>query len=277
MSKLTRVNCNCESSYYFFSGITSQCSDFISSLSRQLEQDVEITVDSQYGSKQLFFVYSIVPHRIVRAVPTAVYSEMTAHTIFLTTLEDEDNTWAWGEMRGGTPAIQIDEAHFLAFFHSSGHFNMQDILTYCMGAYLFESKPPFAITHVSPEPIVAKPFINESYGWTYKSVDFVVFPMGFFFDDHFIYVSCGKNDREGWAIKLNKSGLLASLRPVRSRLLGSSVCHPNGSIVPNSFKLVVQSRGTIAAAAPYMLSFATVACVVAALVQLWRFQRLEHR
>lgn len=186
---------------------------------------------------QLFFVYSIRPHRIIRFLPTADYSKMTAHTVFLTAIMAVDDDWAWGEMRGGTPALQVDDDHYLSFFHSSGFYNMKFITTYCMGAYLFSTKPPFAITHMSKEPIVAKPFINESLnGWAYKAVDSVVFPMGFVMDEGHIYVSCGRNDRESWMVKLNRTGLLESLKPVRHIVMGASHWYPNGTIIPHSFK-----------------------------------------
>jgi len=65
-------------------------------------------------------------------------------------------------------------------------------------------------------------FINESFGWAYRAVDYITFPMGFIDADPFIYLSYGKNDRDGWVLQLNKTGLLNSLRPVETVELGSS-------------------------------------------------------
>jgi hypothetical protein len=91
-----------------------------------------------------------------------------------------------------------------------------------MGAYLFSRKPPFAITHITPEPIMSDTFINETLGWTYKGVDYVLFPMGLTMDDNYFYVAYGKNDKEGWIVKLKKAEFLSFLRPVTSALLGES-------------------------------------------------------
>ena len=65
-------------------------------------------------------------------------------------------------------------------------------------------------------------FVNESYGWAYRAVDYITFPMGFVIMEPYIYLSYGKNDRDGWILKLNKTGLLSSLRPVKTVTLGSS-------------------------------------------------------
>lgn len=96
--------------------------------------------------------------------------------------------------------------------------------------------PPFAITHISPEPIVENSFVNVSFGWAYKVVDFIVFPMGFTFDDDYIYVSFGKNDKDGWMVTLNKTGLLESMIPVRTKITGvSQYDHYNGTIYKDTF------------------------------------------
>ena len=98
-------------------------------------------------------------------------------------------------------------------------------------------EPPFAITHVSPEPIFHQTFINESYGWAYKVIDYIVFPMGFIFDDDFIYVSYGKNDKDGWILKLNRTGFFNSLRPVKSKVIGRSDWDRHtGKIIKGSYQ-----------------------------------------
>lgn len=65
-------------------------------------------------------------------------------------------------------------------------------------------------------------FINESLGWAYRAVDYITFPMGFVVIEPYIYVSYGHNDRDSWIVQLNKSGLLNSLRPVKTQVLGAS-------------------------------------------------------
>ena len=90
---------------------------------------------------------------------------------------------------------------------------------------------------MSPEPIFHESFLNESYGWAYKGVDFIVFPMGFTFDDDFIFVSYGKNDRDGWILKLNRTAFFASLKPVQSKIIAASEWdNQTGLILRNTLK-----------------------------------------
>jgi len=90
---------------------------------------------------------------------------------------------------------------------------------------------------MSPEPIVDQTFVNESFGWTYKAVDYVIYPMGFYFDDDFIHLSYGKNDRQGWMAKLKKKEFLEFLKPVNSTVLAVSDLNEHQTdIVRRSFR-----------------------------------------
>ena len=92
------------------------------------------------------------------------------------------------------------------------------INTYFVGAFSFTSQPPFRITSMSPSPLLGKAF---SSGWTYKNTDFVIFPMSFLADEHFIDLTYGKNDRETWVLRLNRTDFFSThLRPVHSVVLG---------------------------------------------------------
>jgi hypothetical protein len=84
----------------------------------------------------LLFAYSIQPHRIVETYPTEAPGEVDANTVFLTELLPEFK-WNWGEMRGGSPAQLVGDK-YLSFFHSSGRLAHRKVITYVMGAYLFE-------------------------------------------------------------------------------------------------------------------------------------------
>lgn len=70
---------------------------------------------------------------------------------------------------------------------------------------------------------MTKTFVDENIdGWSYRSVDFITFPMGFVHDDEFIYVSYGRNDRNGWIAKLNRTVLLKEhLVPVKTRVVSN--------------------------------------------------------
>lgn len=114
-----------------------------------------------------------------------------------------------------------------------------------MGAYIFTKDPPFQVLRISKVPIL----IDEFYQgvWHNQNCDFVVFPAGAFLTyeeptlesaatekevnegdkqskvDPFneltrrtiINLSVGKNDVEGWVVKIRLDDLLDSLVPFK--------------------------------------------------------------
>jgi predicted GH43/DUF377 family glycosyl hydrolase len=160
---------------------------------------------------RLLLAYSLAPHLILHPL-----LGQNACEIF--SLSDETVSWDWGELRGGTPALSIDDGQYLAFFHSAQEMaSIQSeekmMLHYFMGAYMFSPEPPFAITQISPEPIVANGFYS---GPVYKSSQKparVVFPGGYIFNEDYIWIAYGRQDQEVWILKLDKKKLLASLVP----------------------------------------------------------------
>ncbi|MFH1254759.1 MAG: hypothetical protein V1646_05015 [bacterium] len=162
---------------------------------------------------QLLLSYSISPHKIFLPIEGTETCKTYAYS-------HNNILWNWGEIRGGTPALLVD-GRYLAFFHSSkcmrsNYSNGENIQHYFMGAYTFEPHQPFNITHISPNPIICDDFYTgEDYaGKTWKPLR-VVFPMGFVFDDDYIWISYGKQDFECWIVKLDKNKLLNSLVPVK--------------------------------------------------------------
>jgi len=92
------------------------------------------------------------------------------------------------------------------------HSGDQEALHYFIGAYTFDLEPPFAIRKMSPEPIIGHHFYKrETYIPYWKPVR-VVFPCGFIFDKDYIWISYGRQDHEIWVVKLDKQGLLDSLK-----------------------------------------------------------------
>lgn len=125
--------------------------------------------------------------------------------------------WDWGQLRGGTPAF-LQDSEYLAFFHSSKDVcsvqsEGRKITHYFMGAYTFCAKPPFAITKISPEPIVADNFYSGPAYNTWKPLR-VIFPCGYIIDENFVWISYGKQDHEVWMVKLDRKGLIDSLVPI---------------------------------------------------------------
>lgn len=157
----------------------------------------------------LLLAYSLIPHRILCPVGNG-RCETVASTLGAI-------YWEWGILRGGTQAL-LDKDQYLSFFHSSIplatlHSNEKKITHYFMGAYTFSAEPPFAITQISPFPIIGKNFYTSPSYKTWKPLR-VVFPGGFIMKDNDIWVVYGKQDFEVWAMKIDKKKLLQSLVPV---------------------------------------------------------------
>ena len=103
--------------------------------------------------------------------------------------------WKFGTPRGGTPPVLIGD-EYVTLFHSSfdwmpyWHRNR-----YCIGAYAFESKPPFKITRFTRKPI-----LMGSSNKPDKIVPHAnVFVMGATIDRESLFVTAGINDETcGW-------------------------------------------------------------------------------
>ncbi|MBP9841028.1 MAG: hypothetical protein KBC64_01215 [Simkaniaceae bacterium] len=159
----------------------------------------------------LLLSYSLDPHLVFRPLLGAGECETVA-------CSSKSLPWNWGELRGGTQLLQVGGS-YLTFFHSSVRMKSEasegkEMLHYFMGASLFQSKWPFEMTHISPEPIVDESFfagpIYKPYWGSWRGV----FPGGFVFDDNFIWIVYGKQNHELWVVKLHKEKLLESLTPV---------------------------------------------------------------
>lgn len=155
---------------------------------------------------------------------TTVTTTVTKEIPFtdLTTDQVTAELWKYGEPRGGTPCVLIHTKYgprYLTFFHSQAKLGLPYILSYYMGAYLFNSEPPFEITHITPDAIIPKPLYDEANGWAFKAIDYIVFPVGLLVKEDTLYVTLGRNDNSGWTLILNQTLFVDSLVPVRTKIL----------------------------------------------------------
>jgi predicted GH43/DUF377 family glycosyl hydrolase len=156
----------------------------------------------------LLISYSLIPHEVL-------YTDLNSGEcvpLVTTPFPNTKWSWKWGQWRGGTPALLVDD-EYLAFFHSSlltsSEFsNGVQMHHYYMGAYTFSSEPPFEITRITPSPIVADGFYTLS-----ALPKRVVFPGGFVVADDRIYLAYGKDDEEVWIAILDKQQLKKALVP----------------------------------------------------------------
>lgn len=165
-------------------------------------------VPFDYNGK-LHLGYSVTPHKIFQPI----LGTPTCKTVSTT---EKGFKWNWGVPRGGTQAV-LDGNHYLGFFHSwvdvpTLQSNGKKLTHYMMGAYTFESKPPFNILSVSPEPIVAEGFYDPPYYKTWKPLR-CVFPAGLVVDENYAWLAYGRQDHEMWIAKIDKKKLLKTLVP----------------------------------------------------------------
>ncbi len=166
-------------------------------------------VPFDYAGK-LFLSYKIDPHRVFLTLP----EEESCLTLSETAGKVK---WDYGQLFGGTPALFV-RGQYLSFFHSSkAIYSLQSqgkrMTHYFIGAYTFEAAPPFALTGLSPEPIVGEGFYNGPAYKTWKPLR-VVYPCGILEMDDVLWISYGRQDHEAWLAKVDIDGLLASLTPI---------------------------------------------------------------
>jgi predicted GH43/DUF377 family glycosyl hydrolase len=161
----------------------------------------------------LLLSYSINPHLVFRHIP----GTNSCDTVALTAPKIP---WNWGIIRGGTPALPLENGEYLSFFHSvkkmsTVNSNGKEIHHYFMGAYTFAREFPFPITRFSTEPIVGKGFYTGAAYKPYWGSIQCVFPAGLIMEQEIIWVSYGRQDHEIWIVKLDKRKLLDSLVTIK--------------------------------------------------------------
>ncbi len=122
---------------------------------------------------------------------------------------------SWGVIRGGTPCILVD-GEYVGFFHS--FFREGGKIWYVMGAYTFESSPPFRITACSAHPIRFKKMYQTKIIGSGSSRKPVTFPSGIVLSKEdgrdVLHVACGDNDCGIQIVTFDKEALLKSLKTV---------------------------------------------------------------
>jgi hypothetical protein len=156
-----------------------------------------------FHQDKLHMVYSFSPHVVSRFSLDGKF-EQEYKTV------EELADWDYGTIRGGTPPIQTDEgSEYLSFFHSSLP-DEKYHRRYYMGAYTFESQPPFRITRMTKEPLLA----GSSQDAMSKDKPIVVFPCGSRLKCGKWLVSMGVNDLSSAWIEIPHDDLEPLLKDV---------------------------------------------------------------
>jgi len=158
----------------------------------------------------------------IEGTPNFVYQSSSEHVVF-NHLSGECSTskgitWPFGEVHGGTPAVLVGD-QYLSFFQSSLTVDPSVMgasecypRQYFVGAYTFESVPPFRITRVTKEPLL----FGTAMEPTIIGSAIIVFPAGLIFDfsSEALLLTVGINDCRSGYIRLPKASVFSRLTPV---------------------------------------------------------------
>lgn len=159
--------------------------------------------------------YGLVPH-LVLSVDT-----MTGKCIRKYVSVSEGWEWDWGEVRGGTPWLDLGNGYMLSAFHSllrkeKGEAKdprrkaANKCLHYFAGWVLAETKPPFNIVGRSHSPIDFPLVLTDT------SEHLVAFPMSLWKDGDTVAMAYGENDLRTRIAKFDLQEILAMLVPMKT-------------------------------------------------------------
>lgn len=157
----------------------------------------------------LWFFHNNFPALIYKACPHTIekFSQdfCASHSHSAYQSEWDSSIWHHGEIRGGTPPVLVD-GEYWTFFHSHTPYS-DGMRQYHMGAYAFQSHPPFAITRITSEPLLSGSRLDR----TSPKKPLVVFPQGALLQhDNWLIVG-GCNDLDCFHITIPHSELTGRL------------------------------------------------------------------
>jgi predicted GH43/DUF377 family glycosyl hydrolase len=165
------------------------------------------------GEPRLFLEYQITPRKLLE-LPNPQLNDLKNVTLprevtYLSLPWGE----LWGRMSGGTPAQKIGD-EYLSFFHS-WFTDEKGLAWYVMGAYTFDSHPPFNITGISKTPLLFRGIYETPFTNTSSIKKRVIFPSGFCLEKQesreLIHLACGENDCAVKIVTIDKDKLIKSM------------------------------------------------------------------
>jgi predicted GH43/DUF377 family glycosyl hydrolase len=193
----------------------------------------------------VLWLASLDPLIVVKSNSSAYRPDINAHadsTILISESMPHGYWNEYGDLRGGSVGKLISADKYLFFFHSrqklgtNTGFNAE--FTYMMGAFVMSAQPPFRMLAISKGPIFNKEFYVGAWD-IIKFMDYVVYPMSFFFDSgihhidydcdmrcmsaHNITLSLGYQDHLGIVATINLGELVHTMVPLNT----SATLSPN--------------------------------------------------
>ena len=127
---------------------------------------------------ELYAIYSIVPHRVLKILCNQVTNEWTTRTT---------SKWQHGHLRGGASPV-MHNGEFYHFFHGMYDSTPISQRLYSVGVATFEPRPPFRITRMTHQPI------DVATKTPFRGGASVIFPCGAMLVDGNWVVSMGVHD-----------------------------------------------------------------------------------
>jgi hypothetical protein len=167
------------------------------------------------GKDSIRIAYNANPPQVYRLSETML-DKLSRHEVIsleaeLYAAEGATQLWRYGEIRGGTPAVQNDDGDYLAFFHAYLYGNLRNNTyrrNYFMGLYAFEGQAPYAVKAITKEPLLPPSYTAPQYK------DLIIFPGGFFIDGDVVHVTYGICDEAVYVADFDKHKLFALMTPV---------------------------------------------------------------
>jgi len=135
-----------------------------------------------FHENSLHLDYQFSPHVVLRVMGEKSVTEHRTDTPLAA-------NWKYGHIRGGTPPVRVGD-EYISFFHSSQKWTEKQN-RYFMGAYAFEARAPFAVTRMTPEPLLS----GSEYDPRTLGGPLCVFPCGSILQDETFTVTLGVNDQ----------------------------------------------------------------------------------
>lgn len=171
---------------------------------------------------EMYYSWFLQPHTVLKPLNN------TNEIIEYSNCEGRKANWKFGGPRGGTPAYLLNKENYIGFFHSSVLNTNNDFRQYYMGAYTFDTSPPFCMKKTSQWPIYfpgiyaapepALPYIDWVPG---LEGILVTFPGGFVETKNGgkpqYVVAYGAGDSQCNLMWIDKEKLLNSMVPVIER------------------------------------------------------------
>jgi len=148
-------------------------------------------------------------HCVYSPSPHLTFKAGKGHSVEMQWKARAKMVWEYGDIRGGTPPIRLNDKEYLSFFHSSERWRGNK-RRYYMGAYTFEAKPPFEPLRMTHEPLL----IGSEHDPRVFEGPLVIFPGGAIRQDDSFLVVFGVNDENcGW-VKIPEKDLEGLLQSV---------------------------------------------------------------